>query len=185
MHRLLEKLIQDHRNLERVLEVLSTQLDRFFAGEESDFDLKIELMDYIETFADQGHHPLEELIFGVARERAGERGEVLDRLSQQHRDLVQLTRQFRRSLENILQDGMMTRDELETQGREYIALQRQHIDLEENEVFPLLEEVLTEEDWAEVARRMPSHVDPVFETPDQVRFHHLMAYLAGEGSGAG
>lgn len=182
MHRLLEKLMRDHRNLERVLDVLSTQLDRFFAGEESDFDLKIELMEYIETFADQGHHPLEDLIYRTALDRVGEKRELLERLSQQHQSLVQLTRQFRRSLENILQDGMMTRAELETQGREYIALQRQHIDLEESEAFPLLEEALSEEDWAHIAQQMPSHDDPVFETPDQVRFHTLMEYLAPENS---
>ena len=181
MHRLLEKLVQEHRNLERVLELLSAQLDRFFAGEESDFDLKIELMEYIETFADQGHHPLEERLFQAALDRAGEQRELLERLTRQHQDLVQLTRRFRLSLENILQDGMMTRAELETQGREYIALQRQHIDLEESEAFPLLEELLTEEDWARVAREMPGRTDPVFETPDQVRFHNLVSYLAAEG----
>jgi len=178
MHRLLEKLMRDHRNLERVLDLLSTQLDRFCAGEESDFDLKVELMEYIETFADQGHHPLEDLIYGVALERAGDRRQLLERLSQQHLNLIQLTRQFRRSLENVLQDGMMTRAELETQGREYIALQRQHIDLEESEAFPLLEEILTEQDWSRIARQLPSHEDPVFETPDQVRFHTLVDYLS-------
>ena len=59
MHRLLERLSRDHVNLERILDLLSLQLDHFCAGRESNFDLKCELLEYIETYADQGHHPLE------------------------------------------------------------------------------------------------------------------------------
>lgn len=54
MHKLLEKLSRDHRNLEKILALLTTQLDNFFAGKESNFDLIIELMEYLEAFADQG-----------------------------------------------------------------------------------------------------------------------------------
>ncbi len=178
MHRLLEKLKRDHRNLERILDLLTLELDRFFAGEASNFDLKIELMEYIETYADQVHHPLENLIYDLALTKGGEQNELLQRLCQQHSQLIQLTRTFRHSLENILQDGMMARAELEVQGREYIALQHQHIDLEENEAFPYLEQALSDADWAQISDQQRGYDDPVFETPDQVRFHTLVEYLA-------
>ncbi len=57
MHYLMEKLQKDHRNLEKILDLLTSQLDQFLAGRESDFDLKIELLEYMEAYADQGHHP--------------------------------------------------------------------------------------------------------------------------------
>jgi hemerythrin-like domain-containing protein len=177
MHLLLERLNKDHANLSKVLDLLTTQLDHFFAGRESDFDLKIELLEYIETYADQGHHPLEELIFEVAMRRMGERSELLERLESQHKSLVMLTRKFRRSLEGVLQDGVMLREELEVQGREFIALQRQHIDLEDHDAFPLLDSVMTESDWQEVSENMPRHDDPVFEAPDKVRFQTVFDYL--------
>jgi hemerythrin-like domain-containing protein len=178
MHRLLERLHRDHQNLEKVLTLLSTQLDHFFAGRESNFDLKIELLEYLETYADQGHHPLENLIFDTARKRLGEDSEIFDRLQHQHDGLVQLTRTFRNSLENILQGGVMPRDELEVQGREYVALQRQHLKLEEQEAFPLLDEAMTGDDWEHVLANMPRHDDPVFEAPDKVRFQTLFEYLS-------
>jgi hemerythrin-like domain-containing protein len=74
-------------------------------------------------------------------------------------------------------DGVMSRAELETQGREFIALQRLHLNLEEAEAFPLLDKVLTEEDWKEVEAHQPRHDDPVFEKPDQLRFSSLFHYL--------
>lgn len=178
MHPLLEKLKKDHRNLEQILSLLCTQLDNFSAGRESNFDLKIELLEYLETYADQGHHPLEDLIYDVAGKRVGDKQELLERLSSQHESLTRLTRKFRQSLESILQDGVMMREELEVEGREYVALQRQHLDLEENEVFPLLDKVLTKADWKKIEASVPRHDDPVFEKPDQVRFRYLVSYLS-------
>ena len=180
MHKLLEKLSRDHRNLERILAMLTTQLDHFFAGRESNFDLKIELMEYLEAFADQGHHPLENLIFEVARRRIEGHDELFDRLAKQHKDLDRLTRNFRQSLEGILHEVVMSRSELETQGREYVALQHLHLVLEDREVFPLLDAELTDADWKEISANMPRHDDPVFESPDQVRFSNLVAYLEKE-----
>ncbi len=178
MHKLLEKLKRDHVNLEKLVSLLSTQLDNFFAGRESDFDLKIELLEYLEIFADQGHHRLENQIFNTVKERLGDKQEIVERLIAQHVKLVTLTRKFRQSLEGVLQGDVMLRDELETQGREYIALQRQHIDQEEQEIFPLLDEVMTEEDWKLILEQLPEQKDPVFDSPDKVRFQTLFEYLS-------
>lgn len=177
MHSLLERLGKDHKNLERILDLLTLQLDHFYAGRESDFDLKIELLEYMETYADLGHHPLEDVIYEAGKKRIGDKVELLERLQSQHDDLTMLTRKFRQSLENILQGGVMTREELETEGREFIALQRLHLDLEENEVFPLLDKVLTDKDWTEIEKSVPRYDDPVFEAPDKIRFQTLFAYL--------
>lgn len=178
MHKLLEKLMRDHANLRKILTLLSTQLDHFFAGRESDFDLKIELLEYLETYADQGHHPLENLIFNIAKERLGDREKTVERLISQHGNLIAQARKFRHSLEGVLQGDVMLRDELEAQGREYIALQRQHINLEESEVIPFLDEVMTKEDWKKVVEQMPKQDDPVFESPDKLRFQTLFEYLS-------
>ena len=85
------------------------------------------------------------------------------------------------SLEGILHEAVMSRAELETQGREYIALQHLHIALEDREVFPLLDAELTEDDWKTISSNLPKHDDPVFESPDQIRFATLMTYLKKEG----
>lgn len=74
----------------------------------------------------------------------------------------------------------MSRAELETQGREYVALQHLHLALEDREVFPLLDAELTQDDWDVITTNMPKHDDPVFESPDQIRFYNLVAYLERE-----
>ena len=174
MHKLLEKLHKDHDNLEKVLDILKQQVDIFCEGHESNTDLLIELIEYLESYADHGHHPLEDEIFKVGLK---ERPEQLALLGEQHRGISHMTKQFRNSLEGVLQGEVMLREEIGIQGREYIALQTQHLDLEESDIFPYLDEHMTEGAWGHVAAHMPSYDDPVCDAPDKIRFHNLLVYL--------
>ena len=174
---LLDKLKRDHVNLKRLLDLLSQELDAFFAGEESNFDLKVELLDYIEHFAEQVHHPTEDLIYLAALPKLPQGEVLLQRLSREHGNLVGAARRFRKTLEGIVQGEVMSRDEVETRGREFVALQRQHIDLEEHEVFPLLEQALTEAQWKEISAKAPKGEDPIFSRQDYNRFRSLIDYL--------
>ena len=63
MHPLLQKLTRDHENLSRLLDVLEKQLDDFHQGQEHDLDLMCELVEYIESYEDQVHHPTEDLVY--------------------------------------------------------------------------------------------------------------------------
>lgn len=178
MHKLLERLYRDHGNLTRVLDLLTLQLDHFFAGEESNFDLKVEMLEYLEAYADQSHHPMEDRIFAHWIELAPEKTELVERLRAQHKHLHLLTHTFRQSLENIIGGGVMSRQELEEQGREFVALQRQHLDLEEHEAFTIINETFSDGDWSSVEEGMPSKEDPVFTLPDITRFQLLFTYLS-------
>ena len=77
-----------------------------------------------------------------------------------------------------MQGEVLRRDEVETRGREFIALQRQHIDIEEQELFPLLEKTITEAEWKKLEEEIPHMDDPVFHRQDYNRFRSLIDYLA-------
>ena len=124
MHRVLERLHRDHVNLERLLNLLESQLNEFYEGRESDFDLKAELLEYIECYAELVHHPTEERMFAVAEQRLGDKRALVEKLQDQHVRLVGSARKFRQSLEGVVQGAVLSRDELEIEGREFIALQR-------------------------------------------------------------
>jgi hemerythrin-like domain-containing protein len=61
-----------------------------------------------------------------------------------------------------------------------VALQRQHIDLEDHEVFPLLEQSLTEAQWSEISSKAPKDEDPIFGWQDYNRFRSLIDYLQAQ-----
>ncbi|MCU7852992.1 MAG: hemerythrin domain-containing protein [Candidatus Thiodiazotropha sp. (ex Monitilora ramsayi)] len=179
MSQLLEKLHKDHINLARLLDLLSAQLDALFAGHESDFDLKIELLDYIEHYAEQHHHPTEDKINAAAFRKTSmqEHAALYERVSREHEALLGMAHRFRETLEGIMQGEVLRREEVETRGREFIALQRQHIDLEEQELFPLIDQALSEKDWEKLESQIPHMDDPVFHRQDYNRFRSLIDYL--------
>jgi hemerythrin-like domain-containing protein len=177
MHSLLERLHRDHINLARLLDLLERELNEFYAGRESDFDLVVEMLEYIECYAELIHHPTEDRIFEAAQGRLGDKQALLEKLHQQHGLLVGLSKKFRRNLEGVVQGAVIGREELEIEGREFIALQRQHLDLEEQEMFPALDASLETEDWERIAGEVPKHDDPVFGERDPNRFRLLYQYL--------
>ena len=81
MTELLERLNQDHRHLSRLLNLFDALLDRFHEGNEPDFELMCEMLEYMESYADQVHHPSEEMIFDRLRARSNETYPVLDILT--------------------------------------------------------------------------------------------------------
>jgi hemerythrin-like domain-containing protein len=174
---LLKRLRRDHANLNRLLDLLSRELDAFFAGDESDFDLKIEMLDYIEHYAEKTHHPMEDLIFEAAMARDEMVRPLFERLRKEHHELEGMARRYRNTLEGIVQGEVITREEVGTRGREFVALQRHHIKVEDEEVLPLLEGLFSEEEWEELAARVPDDNDPVFNRQDYNRFHSLIDYL--------
>ncbi|WP_089725044.1 hemerythrin domain-containing protein [Candidatus Thiosymbion oneisti] len=178
MAELLDRLIRDHKHLLRVLDLLDDLLDRFHAGGEPDYELLCELLEYMEDYADQVHHPSEEDIFDRLRARSNEKYPVLDLLSNQHQLLSQVNKRFCRSLEGIMHEEVLRRDQVEVQGRELVKTLREHLDLEERAAFPLARERLSASDWDELRSTASGEQDPLFGEAGQRRFQSLLRYLA-------
>lgn len=181
MNPMLDRLAEDHRRLTRIMNLLEGLLDQFHGGGQPDFGLIAELMEYIVDFADQVHHPNEELIFARLQER-GAAAEVLRLLQRQHEGLALINRRFRAAVEGIMNEAVITREDLEQQGRAVIALQREHMRLEDEQAFPLALARLDADDWADLDARAPRVEDPVFGHADRERFRALyLALKAGSG----
>jgi hemerythrin-like domain-containing protein len=177
MHPLLQRLVLDHKNLEFLLAILERQLDDVHAGQEHDLDLLCELVEYVESYEDQVHHPTEDLIFARFKSMTEEKRVAVETLEDQHLILAEMTRTFRCSLEAIVNGGMVLRNEVESQGRAILKTLRQHVDLEEREVFGLIAERLDAADWAILEGQVPKIDDPVFGTPDAARFRALFRHF--------
>ncbi len=177
MNSLLQRLGRDHAGLAQLLNLLEAMLDRFHAGDEPDYDVIAEILEYMESYADEIHHPSEDLIYNRLIE-LGEGGhEVLAVLSKQHSVLHQVTRDFRTAIEGILNEEVVRRDEVEVQGRDLIDTLRKHMVLEDTVAFPLALEKLSEDDWRMLIETAPDATDPIFGKPDPARFSSLFQLL--------
>lgn len=171
MTELLDRLAEDHRRLKSVMALLEEALDRFHQGVEPDYELLTEVLLYMSDYADQVHHPSEDLIYERALQHSGQGQDVLRRLMLQHQELSQLNRRFRASLEGIVNEEVIPREEVEQQGRELLKVLSDHMALEDGQAFPILEGLFDHAVWEELARQAPRAGDPVFgdDNPEQFR----------------
>jgi hemerythrin-like domain-containing protein len=177
MNQLLARLDHDHRRLAQLLRLLEGMLDQFRDGVEPDYELMCELMEYLTDYADQVHHPSEDRLFERLLEQEGPGHAVLGQLMKQHQTLAQLNRRFRESLEGIVHEEVLRRDEVERQGRDLIEQLRAHMQLEEEQAFPLAEACLDEATWDELLAAAPNVTDPVFGQSDPERFRSIYKRL--------
>jgi hemerythrin-like domain-containing protein len=183
MNPVMTRLHQDHDRLTQLLDLLEALLDRFHEGREPDYELIGEMLEYMAVYADRVHHPTEDLIFRRALDRGAEQRDVFQILMQQHEALGQCNRRFRQSLDGIVHEEVLRRDEVEIQGRELVGTLREHLALEDQEAFPIALERLDPSDWEAVEILAPRADDPVFGTPDTQRFRALFRHLAEQAQG--
>lgn len=180
MSRLMERLQEDHQHLAKLLDLLERLLDQFHEGTEPDYEILAELLEYMDLYADQVHHPTEDLIFDRMRGLSEAPASVLDVLSNQHEALREIAKQFRASVEGIVNGEVMRRDLVEAHGRDLVNTLRTHLNLEEAEAFPLALELLSEEDWKALYKEASKITDPVFGDRDSQRFQALYEQLLAE-----
>jgi len=177
MHAVMNNLAQDHARLTRVLDLLQGLLDRFHDGVEPDFELMQEMVEYIGNYADIVHHPTEDIIFRRVLEKGAGQHDVFDVLMRQHAGLSAVSKRFSKSLEGIINEEVLLREDVEANGRELVATMRAHLQLEDSEAFPIALQYLDDDDWAAIKAEAPVAEDPLFGTPDPVRFRALYRFL--------
>lgn len=180
MQPLMTRLAQDHRRLTKLIDLFDELLDRFHEGEEPDYDLMNEMLEYMDSYADIVHHPTEDLIFQRALDRGAGHHEVFEVLMRQHKGLAEISKRFRQALDGILHEEVLLREDVEGHGRELVATMRAHMRLEDEEAFPIALEYLSEADWAALEAIAPMGEDPLFGTPEPVRFRALYRSLSDQ-----
>ena len=80
----------------------------------------------------------------------------------EHQELERMTKQFMELLESVTAGQIVRRYHVEEVAREYLALNRDHIRREEEDVFPLFRKHLRKKDWAAIEAELPGADDPLF-----------------------
>ncbi|CAL1241251.1 hemerythrin domain-containing protein [Candidatus Methylocalor cossyra] len=173
MHRLLQDLHRDHGNLERVLCLLERQLHLIRAGEHADLFMLCEVVDYVQNYPDRIHHPREDLVYAVFRERNPGHGALVERLLEEHRTLLASTAELKASLDQWQSDSPLPRELVVARISNYLRLQREHLQREEREIYGLLAEGLEDADWERIEASMPPGTDPLFGDPSRRRYETL------------
>ena len=92
--------------------------------------------------------------------------------------------EFSSSVERVLSDQDLLRQNVDNIIRAFIEHERQHIAMEERVAFPAVLNALRPEDWADVARKWPAALTPSTSRVLLEKFNRLHRNKDG-GGGAG
>jgi hemerythrin-like domain-containing protein len=157
----IKKMQIEHANMAKVLRLLEIQLQLLHEGDTQDFDLMQDIMDYMMNFEDLIHHPKENIIYEKLKQRNPNITAIVDELLQEHEDLSYKTKAFANTINEIVLDAMIPREEIVDQGKAFIARNLEHIKKEDTIVFPAILKSLQDEDWKEIVEYLPKQDDPL------------------------
>lgn len=168
MHATLRIIRDEHSSLSAVLRSIGLLLSESRRrGLEPDFQVLRAMLFYIDEFPEKVHHTKETaLLFPKIRARSTEAAAALDRLdgdhARSHRAVLDLEHDLL-ALEMMsdAKDADARRARFEARMHDYVTAYLEHIRLEEVEVLPLAERVLTAADWAALDAAFMKNRDPL------------------------
>jgi hemerythrin-like domain-containing protein len=117
---------------------------------------------YVDEFPEKRHHKKEsELLFPKLRARTPLSRDLLDHLDADHARGEHNIRELEHALLGFEMMGEPRREAFEQAAQRYVDFYLAHMALEEQQILPLAEKVLTEQDWTELDEAFTTNRDPL------------------------
>ena len=174
-----ELFLREHGNMRRLLALVDAELSLAAQGLAPDYVLVMAVMHYLTRYIDNFHHAREDAAVELAARRVPRLTGVAAAVAEQHESVLFSGGALWGLLERAFTDQPVQRSQVLDAGRSYSQRLRQHLDYEEEFLFPVLAEVLTPEDWAAVDAHHGLVSDPLFGPVVGERYRNLRARLLG------
>lgn len=143
-----------------------------------DFGTLRAMLFYVDEFPEQRHHRKEsELLFPKLRARTPLSRELLDHLDEDHARGERRIRDLQHALLGFEMMGEARRDAFERSAQAYVDFYLAHMALEEREVLPLAQKVLTEQDWADLDEAFTANRDPMTGCEPEAEYRALFTRI--------
>jgi len=174
---IIEHLAREHRNLEKLLDVLEHELEVFDRGQRPDYEVIRAIVCYFEIHPQVYHHPQEDLVFAKLRLRDPAAAERIGDLAGEHRKGAERLRRVAMTVDAVLVDREMLRQTVDAIIRDFIEHERRHISMEDRHFFPAALNALEPEDWTEIASSLTRRKDPLFSDVAEAGFETLREHI--------
>lgn len=173
MPQIIDILLEEHRNIEKLLHVLEHELEIFDRGDRPDYEILQTIIQYFQDYPEDCHHPKEEMIFKKLKSRDAVAASRFGDVEAEHEIETKRLRSFAHVVDYILADQEFLREDFHFAVHDFVEHQRQHLKKEEQLLFPAAVKALQREDWAEIDARLDDRTDPLFDRVVEEKFHTL------------
>src|ERR1700756_3557558 len=106
---IIERLCQEHRNIETLLAILERALEVFGRANRPDYEVIRAIISYFEVYPDLYHHPLEELVFAKMKIRDPAAAAKVGDLTLEHQKGADRLRRVAQAVDGVLADREILR----------------------------------------------------------------------------
>jgi hemerythrin-like domain-containing protein len=173
MPKIIDLLLEEHQNIEKLLRVLEHELEIFDRSGRPDYEILQTIIQYFQDYPEKCHHPKEEMIFDKLKARDAVAAKRFGDVEAEHEVETRRLRNFARAVDSVLADQEFLRESFHLAVHDFIEHQRQHLQKEEQLLFPAAIKALRRQDWAEIDARLDDRKDPLFDGVVEEKFHDL------------
>jgi len=173
MPKIIDILLEEHQNIEKLLLVLEHELELFDASGRPDYEILQTIIQYFQDYPESCHHPKEEMIFKKLQLRDPAAAKAFGDVEAEHEVETARLRSFARAVASVLADQEFLRENFHLAVHDFIAHQRRHLEKEERLLFPAALKALRREDWAEIDAMLDARSDPLFNSVVEEKFRDL------------
>jgi len=182
---LLDRLLNDHHNLKRVLTVLEQEIAKYDSENTDDEDtpdlsLIMDIMEYMHSYPEFFHHPLEEVAFDYLEAQNLAAPSKTSVIRSDHDQLEREGDELRSLMRKINFGQPVPLDRLHQAFEDYSWHMREHMRKEEELVFPLFER-LDDASNQSILDNIQHRHDPLFDEYKQEQYDTLLERLDQTG----
>ena len=159
---MIERIRREHGYMVRLLALLRHKLTKLKREGTVNYAVLRELVDYLTSHSEKVHHPKEDILYHHYQRHYGHNFEI-ENLEAEHQSLSERTHAFLDMVDMVLQDAIVPQDVFIDQLEAFLDIQKQHLEMEEQRVFPHIIDKFTIKDWQAVEEQWSTcEDDPVF-----------------------
>lgn len=169
----------DHININRLLTLLTKHISLLELDQNIDYRVTKSIIDYLRTYSDKYHHPLEDIIYDYYSAHHEQTEEDNLRLHQEHKYLKKVTVELDELLNMVLLDAIVPKNECIEKLQNFVDLQLNHMNYEDQHLLPAIERSFTPDDWLNIEQqwRHNDHRDPLFGSDIADQYKKLAAVI--------
>ncbi|MBI4302223.1 MAG: hemerythrin domain-containing protein [Chloroflexi bacterium] len=174
-----EVLMEEHEAIKTVLSILDRISQKLSAGEEIDIGHLEQILDFIKTFADRCHHGKEEDILFPAMEQAGipRQGGPIGIMLMEHDEGRGYVRGLDEGIKEYREKQPGAKAKIVHNATNYAELLRQHIDKENNILYPMGDAHLSAQRQQELLKEFDKIEEERIGAGKHEEFHRMIASL--------
>ena len=153
-------LYAEHQYVARLLEILEHQISAAAHAKPLDREASIAVMSYMTEYPDAYHHPREDAMFARLAKRDSSLLARIAEIKRAHRTIGAAGKKLLAALQRLEGNTRVDEGSVISLMNDYVKALREHMSIEERDLFQRAREVLDERDLEEIDRAFARVIDP-------------------------